>query len=342
MARKRRERAPTMNDVAERAGVSQTTVSFVLNEVTTVTLPDETRERVLQAARDLGYRPNAAAKVLRTSKSHMVGFLTDEIATSPYAGKVIKGAQDIALAEDKLLLIINTGGHRPTEEKAIERMLEWQVEGIIYAVGFHRAIDLPQTIHEVPAIVVNGFAADHSLSSVVPDEVGGGYEATMTLARAGHQRIAFINLNSLASGLPAVLGRLEGYRNALADQGLPWDESIVFCDGLGNADDGYEHAHELMRLAVPPTAIFCSTDRVAVGVYEALKELGRAVPGDVAVIGFDNQEHIAAHLSPPLSTMELPFYEMGRWAASQLIHQSAEAPLTHKILPCPYIARASV
>ncbi len=322
-------------------GSPRPTVSFVLNGVTTVTLPNETRERVLKAAKDLGYRPNAAAKLLRTKRSQLIGFLTDEIATSPYAGKVIKGAQDAALAEDKLLLIVNTGGHRATEEKAIERLLEWQVEGIIYAAGYHRAVILPPTIRETPSVVVNGFAADHSLTSVVPDEVGGGYGATATLARAGHRRIAFINLNTLASGLPAALGRMEGYRNALAEFDLPWDDSLVFSDGLGNADDGYRHTHELMRLPSPPTAVFCATDRVAVGVYEALKELGRVVPDDVAVIGFDNQEHIAAYLSPPLSTMALPFYEMGLWAARYLLNPPASAAPLHTIIPCPYISRAS-
>jgi LacI family transcriptional regulator len=124
---------------------------------------------------------------------------------------------------------------------------------------------------------------------------------------------------------------------------LAFDDSLVsYGDGTANA--GYERATELVRASDPPTALFCGNDPIAMGAYEALKELGLRLPENVAVVGFDNQELIAAHLRPPLSTVALPHYEMGRWAVNYLIEQAqhGEMPLVQHTIYCPYIERGSV
>src|SRR5262249_37293577 len=132
VAHKPSKRSPTMLDVAKHAGVSQTTVSFVVNKVLSANIPEETHARVLAAIKKLGYRPNATARSLRSQRSHMFGFLWDEVATTPYAGKIIQGAQDAAWDSKKMLLIVNTDRRTDIESAAIEMLLERQVEGIIY------------------------------------------------------------------------------------------------------------------------------------------------------------------------------------------------------------------
>lgn len=335
-------RHPTMSEVAELAGVSQTTVSFVVNRLTDAGIPEETRARVWAAVKQLGYRPNAAAKLLRTNRSHSVGFLTDVVASSPFAGEIVRGAQEAAWLNKHLLIIVNTGGDPSLEEAAVELLLERRVEGIIYASMAHRAVRPPANLREVPAVLLNCFCADRSLPSVVPDEVGGGRVATEVLLGKGHRRIGFINMD-LDPAHPPARGRLDGYRHALAAHGVGFDASLVR-DGNSFADDGYRYARELMGRPEPPTALFCGTDRTAMGAYDALRELGFAVPGDVAVMGFDDQQLIAAYLRPPLSTMALPFYEMGEWAARALTDHGDDPdpmPAVQHTIACPYVERAS-
>lgn len=330
-----------MADVARLAGLSQTTVSFVINNVANVSIPDETRERVWMAVKQLGYRPNAAAKVLRTSRTHTIGFITDEIATTPFSGQMIQGAQETAWASEKILLVVNTGRNAAIETKAIEMLLERQVEGIIYAAMYHREVELPEQVREVPVVLLDCFVADRSLPSVAPDEVGGGRTATQALIDAGHRRIGMINL---PNDFPAPVGRLAGYRAALAEHTILFDPELVRV-GNGYADGGYQQTRALMRLAEPPTALFCATDRTAMGAYDALRELGLTVPHDVAVVGFDNQEIVAAALRPALSTLALPHYDMGRWAVRYLLEHTEHAgplPALQQLMTCPFIKRNSV
>jgi LacI family transcriptional regulator len=330
-----------MLDVAKLAGVSPTTVSFVMNHVSTVNIPDQTKERVWDAVRKLGYRRNNIAKALRTKRTHTIGFVTDEIASTPFAGNTIKGAQDAAWANNKILMIVNTGGNEAIKETAVEMMLERQVEGIIYAAWFHRQVNPPAALYEVPAVLVDSFCEDRSLPSVVPDEVLGGRTATEVLLRKGHRRIGFINVGSR---IPAAIGRLEGYKQALEAASVPFDPALV---RRGNArqDGGYAKTIDLMSLDDHPTALFCGNDRTAMGAYDALRDLKLCVPQDVAVIGFDNQELIAEYLRPPLSTMQLPHYEMGQWAVNYLLEHAEKdepGPPVQKTIECPYIERQSI
>ncbi len=153
---------PSMHDVARLAGVSQTTVSFVVNSVASANIPEETQARVWAAIKELGYRPNAMARSLRSQRSHTIGFLSDEIATTPDAGKIIQGAQDAAWAGDKMLLVINTGSHADIENAAVEMLLERQVEGIVYATMYHRPVTPPPALSQVPVVLLNCYVEDRS------------------------------------------------------------------------------------------------------------------------------------------------------------------------------------
>ncbi len=328
-----------MYDVARAAGVSQTTVSFVVNNVADINIPQETRARVWKAVEELGWRPNAMARGLSLRRSHTIGLISDEIATSPHAGKIIQGAQDAAWAQTKMLLVINTGSNREIERAALDMMLERQVEGMIYATMYHHRVDPPVAVSHVPTVLLDCYADEQSLPSVVPDEVQGGRTATEYLLGKGHRRIAFINN---IDPIPASFGRLEGYKQALASYGLPFDEQLVRA-GRSTAAEGYRCAMELMQLPERPTALFCFSDLMAMGAYDALRKLGLRIPEDVAVVGFDNHELIAAHLYPPLTTMELPHYEMGQWAVNYLLQHadSPTPPAVQQTIPCRLIERSS-
>jgi LacI family transcriptional regulator len=335
-----RKRPPTMSDIARQAGVSRTTVSFVLNNhVSSASISAETKDRVLEVAKKLSYRPNLAAKVLHTNQTHTIGFITDEIATTPHAVNIIRGAQDEALAHGKLLLIVNTGSDATIAETAVEMMLGRQVEGILYAAMYHQEVALPANMYEGSVVLIDCFCANRSLPSVVPDEIQGGRTATEVLLKKGHHRIGFINS---IDPIPATFGRLEGYKQALKAYDIPFDEDLVRSH-TSDSRGGYRGTLELLQLPVPPTAIFCFSDFMAMGAYDALRTLGISIPGDVAVMGFDNQELIAAQLFPPLSTIQLPHYQMGKWAIEFLLEHHSESllPVQHTI-DCPYIERQSV
>jgi LacI family transcriptional regulator len=334
---------PSMQDVADLAGVSRTTVSFVINNVEAANIPQETRDRVWEAVGQLSYRPNAIAQGLRSARTHTIGFISDEVATTPYAGEIIRGAQDRAWEEEKLLLLVNTGYDQAMKRAAVETLLQRQVEGIIYATMYHREVRPPDSVRQVSTVLLDCFVADASLPSIVPDEVGGGRRATEALLERGHRRIGFINDQN---PVPAASGRLAGYSQALAAHGAPFDESLIVT-GESIPRGGYNCAMTLMQQPDRPTALFCYNDRMAMGAYDALRKLGLSIPQDVAVIGFDNQEIIAAHLYPALTTMELPHYRMGQWAVEELLRLMAQEgpaapPPVQRKIDCPLILRDSI
>jgi LacI family transcriptional regulator len=336
-----KHKRPSMYDVARLAGVSQTTVSFVVNNVPDTNIPQETRDRIWAAVEELGWRPNAMARGLSLRRSQTIGLISDEIATSSHAGKIIQGAQDAVWAHAKMLLVINTGSHSDIEHAALEMVLERQVEGIIYATMYHHPVTPASDLSTVPTVLLDCYVADRSLPSVVPDEVQGGRTATEVLLRNGHRRIGFINT---VDPIPAAYGRLAGYKQALAAYAVPFDEGLVRT-GSSHAAEGYRCTIELMQGPVRPTALFCFNDSMAMGAYDALKKLGLAIPGDVAVVGFDNHELIAAQLYPPLTTMELPHYAMGQWAIHYLLEHTdgpPAPPAIQHVIACRLIERSSV
>ncbi len=335
-----RKHTVTMVEVARQAGVSQTTVSFVLNNAETPNIPEETRQRVLQAVAELGYRPNVLAQGLRMKRSGIIGFITDTIAITPHAGKIFEGAQDIAWENGKILMLVNTKADPALEAAAIDLLLGRRVEGIIYATMYHRMVRLPTALRGVPTVLLDCFVEDHQVPSVVPDDFGGGYAAVKYLLEKGYRRIGFINH---VENIPAATERLKGYQSALQSYGIPFDPELVSYTE-GHSDNGYPCARQLLQNKNRPTALFCFNDRTAMGAYDAIRNMNLKIPEDVAVVGFDNQEIIAAHLYPALTTMELPHYQMGVWAVQKLVEMISDSeqkePAQYK-MPCPLIERDS-
>jgi LacI family transcriptional regulator len=327
---------PTLADVAARAGVARSTASYIINGVKHARVAEETRARVLAAVEELDYRPNAAARGLRTQRTLMLGFVSDHIAAGPYAGETIRGAQDVAWEAKHLLLIANTDGEAVVQRAAVEAMIDRQIDGLLVAAVAAGRVDVePLRGLSVPCVLVNCFSDEDVFPQVFPDDERGGREAAEILLAAGHRRIAFING---ARGVHAAEARLRGFRAALARHGVEFDRELA---PYGNwwPDSGYEHACRLLELESAPTAIFCGNDRMAIGVYEALKERGLRIPEDVSVLGYDDME-LAQRLRPALSTMALPHYEMGRWACERLL--SGQTQALRELLWCPPRERASV
>lgn len=326
----------TMRDIARAAGVSVATVSHVVNDKPGARIGDETRNRVHAAVAHLGYRTNALAKNLSVGSSRFIGLVADAIATTPFAGQIIHGAQDEAWKHGYVLLVANTDGNAAAENDAIAMMLEHQVRGILYSTWYHRRIDVPEALLQTDTVLVDCFSEGSDVASVVPDEEQGGRVATEELIAAGHRRIAFVNTTTPS---PALSGRLAGYRSALEAAGISFDESLVF-SATPEQEGGYEATAGV--IASEATAVFCHNDRVAMGLYDGLRERGLRIPDDVAVMGFDNQEVIAAHLRPPLSTVALPHYELGAAGIRVLLGLDPGPTAQPRRIACPPIRRHSV
>lgn len=326
----------TMRDVAKVAGVSVATVSHVVNDKPGARIGDDARRRVHEAIALLGYRPNALAKTLSEGSSRFIGLVADAIATTPFAGQIIHGAQDEAWRHGFVLLVANTEGNAAAENDAIAMMLEHQVRGILYSTWYHREIEVPPPLQHTETVLVNCFAGDDSFAAVVPDEEQGGRTATEHLLAAGHRRIAFVNTTSPS---PARSGRLAGYRSALEAAGIVGDDALVF-EAAPQQEGGYDVTAAVV--ASGATAVFCHNDRVAMGLYDGLRERGLRIPDDIAVIGFDNQDVIAAHLRPPLSTVALPHYELGAAGVRTLLGLESPATGARQLIACPSIPRESV
>ena len=328
------DRPVTMSDVARALGLSRAAVSFAFNNESQVSA--ETRQRVLEKAAELGYRPNAGARALAGRRTDLFGLLTDIVST-PFGGDLIAGAQDSFWRNDKSLIIAGASRIDRPHTRSIEMMLEHRVGGIIVATTWNRAIELPPALDGVLVVLVHCFDPLGRHSTVLPDEEQGGFEGTQMLLAAGRRRVAFVNL---PSDLVAAGGRERGYRRALGEAGIPVDPSLVVSSGP-DAQDAYGVVLQLLA-DNSVDGLFCANDRIAMGAFEAARELNLRIPEDISIVGFDNMEIIAKSLRPALSTVALPFREMGERGAELLMDVADGAPPAHLVLPCPPVSRDSV
>jgi LacI family transcriptional regulator len=315
MERKPRSSIVTLKDVAAAAGTSVSTVSLVMNHKSEARISKETVAKVLKAIDELGYRPNSLAQGLVRGSSNFIGFVTDLIATTPFAGQIISGAQKEAWRHGCVLLIANTEGNEQIERYAIAKFLDHKVKGVIYSTWYHHEVSVPDELEHTPTVLVNCSDPNSNVTSVIPDERRGGMAAAQMLINAGHRRIAFVNTTTDA---PARVGRREGYLYALHEAGIHEDNALMF-EAEPDQQGGKDIAPEILRSGV--TGVCCHNDRMAMGLYDALRDRGLKIPENMSVVGFDNQEVIAANMSPPLSTVQLPHYELGIQGVNLLLEE---------------------
>lgn len=335
----------TMTDVARLAGCSQSTVSVVLNGTPGIRISERTRRRVKATVEELGYQYQRS-KASRTVESRQIAIVFDQMATSPEAVVSFDGAREAAWQSGHVVSAFQTFNDPVMEPRTLKAVQNNHVTAIIYATIMTRKVTPPKPLLKagIPVVLLNCYADHNPFPTVLPGEIAGGHRATHALITAGHRRIAHI---SGEMWMDAAKDRLEGYRQALATADIPYDPMLVR-EGNWQPSAGYEHTNALLDLERPPTAIFCANDRMAVGCYEALKERGLKIPRDISVIGYDDEE-VAGHLTPQLTTLVLPHREMGRWAVEQIL--SAPTPATAETagdrfpitkLECPLIERESI
>ncbi|OFE14392.1 hypothetical protein BA895_10530 [Humibacillus sp. DSM 29435] len=321
-------RRPTMADVARRAGVSRATVSFVVNDTLGQSIGAQTRQRIHDAVAALGYRPNRAAQGLRTRRSATIGFITHETPERSFADPAVTGAHDVADEFGSRLLLVTTGGCPDRLRQSVDDLIDRQVDAIILATSGTRAVSLPDGAWRLPVVLLNCFEGHPGhpgrpgrltlpprLPTLLPDEQAGGEAAARLAIDAGHRDFAFL---AGKADSWATVERLAGYRLALTAAGFdPRRQTLVH--GPYEIDAGHALARRLVATGPLPTVILCGNDRMAVGVLLALAQAGIRVPDDVSVIGYDDQIGLASSLRPALTTVRLPYLEMGRAAAEQLL-----------------------
>ncbi len=324
----RRRRRVTLAQVAAEAGVSRTTASYVVSgRGEQMRIAPATAERVAEAMRRLGYRPNRAAQTLRTSTTKSLGVITDFVAGGEFSAKLLLGAAAEARRLDHVLLIFETGGDPALETLALGELLGRGVDGILYATRTDSFVAVPPDFAGTHAVLLNCVDPAAAISAVVPDEEGGGWAAADVLVTAGlGARIHLVGEHTTGEARAGVLRRT-GIDRRLAQAGYrlagqlpcPW---------------AVEAAHDVtaawLAAGARPDALICFNDRVAMGACQALSAHSLSVPGDVSVVSFDGSD-LAGWLRPAVTSVELPFRAMGALAVRRLVElgsgdDTAQAP----------------
>jgi LacI family transcriptional regulator len=335
----------TQKEIARHLGVSISSVSLVLSGNDAGRIKPTVAREIRRVADELGYVPNHLAQSLKKGQTHTIGIVSDEVATVPFSGHLLAGAQQRAWAAGYMLLLIDVAGEESMQSPAVKSLLQRNIEALIFATAYHRELELPLVPANVPVVVLDGRPLEGSrdADSVVPDEAAGARAAVLHLAEAGHRRIGFCNVPGrypLAGSL-----RLEGYRQALEESGIRYDPALVVDAPDASTADARGPAHDLLTRSDPPTAVFCFGDQIAMGFYQVAARLGLRVPDDLSIVGFDNQQFVADSLDPGLTSVQLPHTAMGEWAADRALARIAgdpSAPALHHLMPCPLIVRDSV
>jgi LacI family transcriptional regulator len=325
----------TIAHVAHRAGVSPTTVSHVLSGKRVVGAA--TRDTVLDAIRELGYRPNHVARNLRTRQSHMIAVVVPDI-TNPFYAVLTRGLADAVDAAGYGTYVCNTDGLHERERKFFEDVMDRGVDGIVFASGETASRVTFGPADLTTPIICIGEHLDHPLcDAVLVDDETGSREAGAFLAARGYQRIAMIQ-GPVRYGQPRVVG----FRAAMqaAKHKVP---SELMVRGDWTRRGGQAAMRQLMALPQRPDAVFCANDLMAIGALDVAHELGLEVPQDLAIVGFDDVD-AATIVSPPLTTVSNPAYESGS-AAGDLLMSRVSGRYTGTgrtvVLPCPLVERGS-
>jgi LacI family transcriptional regulator len=335
-----------MTDVARRAGVSQPTVSFVLNGRDDVAVAEETRRRVLAAAAEMNFVPNRAAQLLRSNRSYLIGVVTNGIVSQPYAGRIVLGIQQVVQPENYLCLVIDTTDDPDQGDVAVANLLATGVSAIVYASPQPTALHRSRRLDDTRTLFVNCWPDQGQVETIIlADEYHGGLAAAQAAFEIGHRRVAFLGG---WEGEYACIERHRGFVDAARAAGIDPD-TLPQHYGDYSISSGYgltrqvltEHA---LSGQARPTAIVCGNDRMAIGSLLAVQSLGLDCPADVSVIGYDDQPHVADQVRPSLTTVELPHLLMGRRAGQLLLEEPDEDQheVTRLTIPAPLIRRDSL
>ncbi len=329
----------SIKDIAKAAGVSHSTVSRALSDSPLITA--ETKAQIRRLAREMEYTPDARARSLVMGETRTVGIVVTTIA-DPFMAPVVQGIESAAY-ESGYSVILASANSDPTREIAAVEMLRGKrVDGVIVTasrVGALYQDHLGQI--GVPVVLLNNHSEQSGryLYTVTVDNQHGAHLATLHLIELGHRRIGYISGPASHS---SNTGRMEGYRRALTQAGIPFASELV-APGDGKMEAGVQALPALMNLTERPTALFCYNDMTAIGVLRAARQLALDVPRDLSIVGFDDIS-FASFVNPPLTTVAQPQFEMGQQAMQMLLtrmSKSAQAPISDVVIKGKLIVRES-
>ena len=327
------DRPATIKDVAKAVGLSIATVSRAISHPHL--LSKSTLARVHAAVEELGYRPNVTAQNLKWNNTRLVVVVVPSL--SPFFLDFFRGAEQGARETGYSVLVGHTDRELAREADFIDQVNSRRADGLILVTSADQQALLGQARRLPPMILALDVTAGTDLPAVRVDHAAAAAQATEYLLGLGHRRIAHI-AGAKASAMTA--HRLEGFQRALAERGVAFDPA--FCaQGAFTVDSGEQAMERILSRGPPPTAVFAANDEMAVGAVRALRRAGLSVPGDVSVLGFDDQR-IAALYEPALTTVRIPTYEIGYRSmielARSLAGKTVEADV---ILPCQLVIRDS-
>jgi len=313
----------TVKDIARKAGVSHSTVSRALHGHPLIS--EDTKQRIQQMAIELGYLPSAAARTLKTNRSHVLGVVLSNI-DDPFFSEILQGIEEIIQSSGYSLFIAAAHRDPGREREIVQAMVEHRVDGVIIcSTSFSEERSRQFLQFGVPIVVVNNQAVEDFRYSIYHDDIDGSRQVTRHLLELGHRRIAYIG-NS-ASGR-STLDRWTGFRQEMETAGLAFPVKYVYEATGGSTEDGVTAAGYFLNLPVRPTALVCYNDMMAVGVMKGLQQAGIRVPNDISITGFDNII-FSAYTNPPLTTLDQPKRFIGAEAA-RLFLELLDTPLNQR------------
>ena len=327
---------PTMSDVAARAGVSKTTVSHVINETRFV--EEETRQRVLQAVAELGYRPSVVARSLTTNRTETIGVIVSD-SSNHFFAEVLRGIEDVLRPKNYTLLVCNTAEILEREAHYLDILMRQRVDGIIAAATSQRWDELTKVeTQHIPVVFADRFFEGLDDPFVGVDNQKGAYLGTKCIIDCGHRQIGIL---AGFQRLSTMRERLAGFRQALEEHDISLPEEWVITSTL-SIEGGREAMRQLLTLPERPTAVFLNNNLLTLGALLALKELGLRCPEDVGLVGFDDHPW-AAVSAPPLTVVRQPAEQVGRAAAEMLLALINDEQVAgpRVILDCEVVVRQS-
>lgn len=318
----------TLRDVARLADVHPATASRALNAETRSLVRETTAERVEAAARTLDYRPDHAARSLKTRRSSTVGVIVPDL-TNPLFPPIVRGIEDRLTPRGYVALLGNTDNDDDRERRVLEGMRDRHIDGLIVATARRRHPLLVESARSgVPLVLVNRVVDDHRLPSVSVDDPLGARQSVAHLVSLGHRRIAHVaGPQQLSTGH----GRYRGFVGGLEACDIEPDARlVVFADSFSEAE-GFRRTEQLLASTRGVTAIVAGNDMLALGALRALAVAGRSCPGDISLVGFNDMPFMD-RIAPPLTTVRLPHYEVGAVAADLLLERLADPEAPVKIL----------
>ncbi|NME82307.1 LacI family DNA-binding transcriptional regulator [Clostridium sp. SM-530-WT-3G] len=329
--------ATSIKDVAREAGVSIATVSRVLNDIDVVN--EDTKKKVLDAIKKLGYRPNIVARSLKTQRTKTIGILIPDISNQLYP-EIVRGAEDVSNIYDYNVILCNSDLDIDKEKEYLRVLKEKMVDGVIYISSSlsNEILDLINEL-DLKTILVETKDKDGVLPSVTIDNIKGCYDSTKLLIDKGIKNIAFIGTDK--DNMNAWGDRYVGFEKAMREAGLNIDPDLVFFDSV-KVKTGYEGINQFIKNGKKFEGVVCASDDIAMGAINALRDNGIQVPKDVSVIGF-NDNFAASIFYPKITTVSQPTYDMGSVAMRMLIKllNKQELDKSHFVLEHELIERES-